>query len=480
MSATVASLMDGVHARAWRLCSTPGTDHGDGAPRHRTTALLASWPRLATAALRVLDAVRVEPAWLDDTATTRDVLRAVANSPALTTQALTPPDGSRVRPNKPVVAIATRLAGIADLLTGQPAARTEVDRAAMVGLQADVISVIHAVAVTTLATLDERADPQARWLIRGVAARSERFARVPATERAGRIGDVVALPSDDRSLDATITAWVRATVDVLSSRHRVTQTAMQLAAGDALILTAAAGAICSAATRSGLVETDRGERALSVLGAGHAAWRPCVSWPATVRLGGVRDVDQFQASRALRQQITDDLREGRSWLPADTLAQRFDLGSLMASVRRGMHGLGNVAVAHFEAMDRQVRGPGRLWIAATAVTQEAYWGYPTIEAALRKGWIPMPPGEPAGTELLAAAKRALTASPLGLAALDATAATPHHQGTLQLDRGRIVTRDKLDQPGQFETVRTAEPSGALAQRRAPIPMSIQPQVGPRR
>ena len=89
MSATVASLMDGVHARAWRLCSTPGTDHGDGAPRHRTTALLASWPRLATAALRVLDAVRVEPAWLDDTATTRDVLRAVANSPALTTQALT-------------------------------------------------------------------------------------------------------------------------------------------------------------------------------------------------------------------------------------------------------------------------------------------------------------------------------------------------------------------------------------------------------
>ena len=480
MSATVGTLMDSVHSRAWRLRSTAGDERGDEARAERVAALVVAWPQLATASLRVLDAVRLEPAWMDDTASVREVLRAVATSPAFTTTAVTPPGGARVRAHRPVMAMATRLAAVADLLAGQPGARSEVDRAAIVGLQADVISVVHTVAVTTLADLDDHSDAQARWLIRGVVARSERFARVPATGRAGRYDDVAAVRSDDRSLDATISEWVRATVDVLSSRHRVTQTSLQFAAGDALILTAAAGTICAAATQSGIVQPDRGERAQGVLSAMHSAWRPCVSWPAVVRLGGVRDVDQFQASRALRQRITDDLREGRAWLPADTLAARFDLESLMGSTRRGMHGLGNVALAHFQAVDRQVRGPGRLWMAATAVTQEAYWGYPTIEAALRKGWIVMPPGEPAGAELLTAAKLALTTTTLGVAALDSTAAARHPASSLELDRGRIVARDTLDQPGQFETVRTSRPDGALAQRRAPIPMGHHPQVGPRR
>ena len=35
------------------------------------------------------------------------------------------------------------------------------------------------------------------------------------------------------------------------------------------------------------------------------------------------------------------------------------------------------------------------------MTQTAYRGYATIGAASRKGWVPMPPGEPAGLDLLA-------------------------------------------------------------------------------
>ena len=47
------------------------------------------------------------------------------------------------------MAMAKRLAAIAGLLTEQPSARSEVDGAAMLALQANVLSVVHAVAVTT-------------------------------------------------------------------------------------------------------------------------------------------------------------------------------------------------------------------------------------------------------------------------------------------------------------------------------------------
>ncbi len=383
----------------------------------------------------------------------------------------TPPDGSRVRPNRPVVAMATRLAAVADLLAGQPAARTEVDRAAMVGLQADVISVVHAVAVTTLAALDEQTDPQARWLIRGVAARSERFAE-GAGDRAGgplrRRGG--ALPSDDRSLDATITAWVKATVDVLSSRHRVTQTV-------------------AATRRRGRAHPDRRSRRRSAPPrpspgswtriAGSGPSRCCAR---CTRRGGRACPGRPSSGWAGSATSTSSRRRGRCGSRSPTTCARVDPGcrptrwrsastseSLMGSMRRGMHGLGNVALAHFQAIDRQVRGPGRLWMAATAVTQEAYWGYPTIEAAVRKGWIVMPPGEPAGTELLAAAKHALTTTTLGVAALDSTAATRHDLPAPCSSTGAGSSpATRSTSPASSRPSGRAEPDGARAQRRAPI------------
>lgn len=46
----------------------------------RVGGLLAAWPRLATAALRVLDAVTLEPAWLDDAGSVREVLAEVVSA----------------------------------------------------------------------------------------------------------------------------------------------------------------------------------------------------------------------------------------------------------------------------------------------------------------------------------------------------------------------------------------------------------------
>lgn len=484
MTATVGTLLDDVHARAWDLCSR-SSEIQEGASHDELAAgFLAAWPRLANAALRVLDAVHVEPVWLDDASAVREVLRAIAGEKSLASPSVA---GSEVAPaasERAVRAIATRLGAIADMLSGERAARTEVDRAASLGLQANAVAVVHAVAVTTLGALGDRRELEtARWLMRGVLARSERHVVTLTVERAGRYEDVAAISSDDRSLDGAIARWLPATGAALGSPRRVTQGALQFAAGDALILIATAGTVLNAATHAGLVPEELADRARPALVGAHEAWRPLVSWPGSVRLHGVRDVEQFEASRQLRQVITDNLRENREWLPPEALSDRFDLASLMGSLRRGMHGVANVAVAHFQAMDRLVRSPGQLWVAASAVTQSAYRGSATIEAACRKGWVPMPPGEPAGLELLANAKLALAKTTLAVAALDATAAaSPTHRGAvaLQWDRGRIVAHGADDHPRLFETVRSPEPAGARSERRTPVRLGGPEQPSPRR
>ena len=270
MRASVGSLLDDAHARALDLCSDQAGS-GTGGSTEDAAALLAAWPRLAASALRVLDAVRIEPVWLDDTLSVRDLLGEVVEGqggrPAPDSVAA---PSSVEGPSRPALAIATRLGAIADLLAGQPDARTEDDRAAAVGLQANVLAVVHAVAAATLAALEDRNGLQSdRWLMRGVLARTERFAVTPASRRTGRYEDVAANTTGDRSLDSAIGGWVRSTVAVLQSRHLATQTALQVAAGDALMLTGSAATVCLAATHLGIVEADRGGRALDALSAAH-------------------------------------------------------------------------------------------------------------------------------------------------------------------------------------------------------------------
>lgn len=483
MTATVGRLLDDAHARTWDLCSQLGDHAADEAGADRAVGLLAAWPRLATAALRVLDAVAVEPAWLDDAGSVRDVLAEVVRRPPL------PPFDDTVTrmvvPDRTILAVATRLGIVADLLTGQPPARSTVDRAALAGLHANVVAVVHALAVATLAVLEGQRDVQSsRWLFRGVLVRTERFAVVPPQQRSGRYEDVAAT-GPEGSLDAAISGWVRATVDVVASRQRVTQTALQVAAGDALILTAAAATVCASAAQLGVVDAGRAGAAGAALAAAHAAWRTPTGWPSTVRLDGVRDLDQVRASRLVRQLVTDQLREGKGWLTADALADRFDVAALLGTMRRGLHGVGNVALAHFQAVDTLVRGPGRLWIAANAVSQPAYRGYVTIAAAVRHGWVPMPPMEPTGLALLADARRALAATTAAVGALDGTAAAATQApgpsvGALRWERGRIVAFAPPDQPALFETVRTSGLAGVTAEQRRPVPLDRRPDRGHRR
>jgi hypothetical protein len=292
MTATVGMLLDDVHSRTWDLCSRVGELRDEAALERLGGELLAAWPRLAAAVLEVLDAVPVKPAWLDDAVSVREVLRAVAERQASAshTSAANAPEPRL--PCQAVEDISTRLAAVGDLLVGQPAARTAVDRDAWAGLQANVVTVAHAVASATLAVMGDRRDlPTETSLMRGVVVRSERFAAVPAEGRTGRYEDLAAVSSDDGSLDTAIERWLPPTLDVLASRHRVSQVSLQSTAGDALIVIATAGAVIRAAVQTGHLAPDVAGPALSSLGEAHHAWRPCVAWPATVRLGGVRDLD---------------------------------------------------------------------------------------------------------------------------------------------------------------------------------------------
>jgi len=174
MIATVGSLLDGAHARAWELCSQGGDSPSDGMSEDRAAALLAAWPRLASAALRALDAVPVEPFWLDDTAAVRQVLAEVVAASRGWQAVGVHPQGDVRAPSRDVLAIARRIGLIADLLSGQSAASTDVDRAAVVGLQANLLAPVHAVAVATMAALNDQTGLQpTRWLFRAVMACTE-------------------------------------------------------------------------------------------------------------------------------------------------------------------------------------------------------------------------------------------------------------------------------------------------------------------
>lgn len=252
-----------------------------------------------------------------------------------------------------------------------------------------------------------------------------------------------------------------------------------------MILIASAATVCRAATQLGHVDADAAAKVLAALAPAHEAWLASARWPSTVYLGGVRDVEQADASRQLRQVVTDSLRRDGDWLPPEVIADRLDVSTLVATMRRGMHAVGNVGLAHFQAIENLVRGRGQLWISANAITQTAYWGSATIEAACRKGWVPMPREEGVGVELLAAAREALTSTTVALAALDATAAAPPttergRGGALLWERGRVVANGVVEHSVQFETVRPSPSAGAEAKRRASIPLGRSTGIGPRR
>lgn len=464
MTASVGDLLGGAHALAWELSLTPPRSAEDRA------GLVAAWPVLAKAALRAMDAVPGVPP--PESAIVNGALRQVAAFRGFSVSA---------EPHVEVVAMAVRLGAVADLLVSEPQAASRAEQVAAEGLRADVLAAVHALAVVTLPVLAEvDVSSLGRGLLRQVATSSEPFALLSPGERAGRYQDVAAVAQSEGSLDAAISWWIQRTIPTLVSPQRVTGTVVQVAAGDAAVLTAAATTVCAAATQLGLIGAKPGGEAVQLLSASHASWRAAAAWPKTVRLDGVRDRQQTLASRQLRQLVADTLREDGGWLTPAVLADRTDVAALVATMRRGLHATSNVALAHYQAVENLVRGPGQVWMFASAVTQSAFRGYATVEAMLRKGWVVMPPWEPDGDALLRGAEQALATTTVARAGLDATASATAGEpgGRLRWEQGRIVAAGPVAPP-PYETVTARTSRGVQEERRKPIPMG-RPAQGPRR
>ena len=173
MTAPVGSLLADVHASTWAWCSMAAESPASGTSTS-SAGLLVAWPSFAAAALRAVDAVGIQAAWLDDAGPVRQVLAEVASAPLGWRIACRQVAGGEVVvPSGEVLAIRTRLGLIADLLAGQGPARTQVDRAAVGGLRANVLAPVHALAVATLAGVGDRPEAQlARGVLRGAPARS--------------------------------------------------------------------------------------------------------------------------------------------------------------------------------------------------------------------------------------------------------------------------------------------------------------------
>ena len=467
MTATVKDLLDAIHLRAWDLSAVLAVPPASESSVDRSEALLRAWPGLAASALRALDAVPFVAVRASDVAPLRGSLTEIAAR------------GHRWRgsaagagPHPDVVGIMTRYGVLADLLAGQLPVSTAVDVSAALGLQANILAPVHAAAVATLGVLDGREPTgDARFLLQRLAARTEPFALVPVGDRRGRFEDVGVVAAGDQSFDAAIADWVRVTGRKLGSRHDVTGYALQAAAGDIVILSAAAATTVRAGVTLGLVDPEQGSSAVKALAASHAAWREPTRWPASVRLDGARSPEQAAASRFLRGLITDTMRHGQDWLPAQALHDRLDVTVLLGSMRRGMHAAGNVALVHYQAVENVVRGQGQLWVAASTLNDPAIYGPDMVRAALRKRWVPMPRHEPVGEAILGAAKHALTTTTVALGELDRTAATPasevrSRRTSLGLDQGRIVAHAP-SVAATYETIKPSVSMGVQAQRKTP-------------
>lgn len=408
MTASVADLLAGADLLARELAGSATT--GESSPE-----LVAAWPRLARAAVRVLDALPLaaEP----ETVQVRSGLDAVASGRRPL------PESGGAAPDRLVEGITLRLGLVADLLVGVPRAVSAVDVAAARRLRASAMAPVSAVAEVTVASLRRRDVPSSvRWTFRTIEGITEPYARLPVGQRAGHYGDVAAVPAGEPSLDAAIASWAKATVVALADRHTVTGTSLMTAAGDALIVAAAAATTVSAAAQLGLLDRTVAGKAVADLREAHTAWRMSASWPSAVRLDGIRPQEQMLASRQLRATITDLMRDGPDWLPATRLHDALGVDRLLVVVRRGMHAVANVAVAHYQAIDTVVRGPGRLWVASAAVTDTQQRAWLALAGGRRPGWVPMPVGDRLATRLATAAEQGVVATSRAMAALDWTAA----------------------------------------------------------
>lgn len=449
MTASIGDLLAGAERLAWKVVSRPASPEA-------TAGLLAAWPVLARTALRAMDAVPLPPG---------ERLRSVRSGLASVEATGTRASEAVVVPDPAVAGVAQRLGAIADLLVDEPQAVSMADLESARALRSSLLVPVYAITRATLAGLEQAAGPvEPQWAFQALSACTEPFALVPAGARSSRYDQLAAIPAGERSLEAAIAAWSAVTLDSLAGRYTVTGTALQTAAGDALILTAAAAVVVRAAGGLGVVEPAMASDAEQALRHAHLAWGSSARWPAGVRVDGARPVDQLLASRRLRHEL-DALRDGPGWRDPAAMEASFGVERLLAATGRGVHATANVALSHFQAIDNLVRGRERLWIAVPTITEPEVRAWAALQAGGHNRWVLLPQAASIGRAMIAAAAALVPATSRAVAALDATRhpspVVTDPAMTLSLVEGRLSAAPP-------ERVEHVVSPGAARERRRPL------------
>lgn len=403
MTATVAGLLDRLHAQAFaisNLATRPSED------RWRAHAVV--WPRLALATMRALDNVPAGAVTDPELVLVDSILNPIARSEWIPKISDTP--AANVPPDKRLVDMTRVLGGIADLLSiGLKDVVS--DSTAILGLRSNLLAPVMVAANWSLAMAPDVArNITPRRHLQLVSGIGTAFAFMPVGLRPGQYDDIAAVPHSENSLDAAMHNWLDATKEALATRKGLSGVTLQTVAADLSVLCGAAAATTNAAIALGQFAEDRARPVVEAISDANAKWREASRWPQTIYLGGVRDTGLADASIHLRQTVIDTLRDGKSWADPAAIATRMNGQDLASLARRAMHIAAEAAQLQQSAVTNLFFGKDRAMMASRSLEGATYMNKAVFTARRRGTWIPMPRYEPTGVKVYQTATHAANAT----------------------------------------------------------------------
>ena len=403
MTATVAGLLDRLHAQAFAISSLATRPSED-----RWRAQTVVWPRLALATMRAMKNVQAAAATDHELVLVDSILQPIARNEWF--PKISDARAANVPPDKRLVDMTRVLGAIADLLSiGLKDVVS--DFTAILGLRSNLLAPVMVAANWSLATAPDVArnmTPRRHLqLVSGIGAA---FAFIPVGLRPGQYDDIAAVPHHENSLDGAIHNWLDATTEALATRKGLSGVTLQTIAADLSILCGAAAGTTNAAIALGQLAEDRGRPVVEAISDANAKWREASRWPQTIYLGGVRDTGLADASIRLRQSVIDILRDGRSWADPTAVATRMGGQNLASVARRAMHTAAEAAQLQRAAVTNLFFGKDQVMMASRSLEGATYMNKAVFTARRRGTWIPMPRYEPTGVEIYRAATNAANAT----------------------------------------------------------------------
>ncbi len=435
MTATVAGLLDRLHAQAFAISNLATRPSDD---RWRAHAVV--WPRLALATMRALNNIPTGTATDPESVLLDSILQPIARNEWIpkSSDAL----AANVPPDKRLVDMTRVLGGIADLLSiGLKDVVS--DSTTVLGLRSNLLAPVMVAANWSLATApDVPRNLTPRRHLQLVSGIGTAFAFIPVGLRPGQYDDIAAVPHHENSLDAAMHNWLDATKDALATRKGLSGLTLQTIAADLSVLCGAAAATTSAAIALGQLAEDRGRPVVEAISDANAKWREASRWPPTIYLGGVRDTGLAGASIHLRQTVVDTLRDGKSWADPTGIAARMNGQDLPSVARRAMHTAAEAAQLQQAAVANLFFGKDRVMMASRSLEGATYMNKAVFTARRRGSWIPMPRNEPTGVEVYRAATNAANATTaarlLSVATARPAPSLPSPPTAVDFTQGRIT------------------------------------------